>query len=102
MAWEVAARGPLLVSILAAYRAVSANAWRAELTCACCGSKTERERREKRERKVHAGFAHLQHFVSGDIFAAHLLVGVVTVCRCVSALPVEEGTRLVFGSHGPV
>jgi len=31
LAWEAAARGPLLVAILEAYRAVSPDAWRAEL-----------------------------------------------------------------------
>ncbi len=31
LAWEAAVRGPLLVAILEAYRAVSADAWRAEL-----------------------------------------------------------------------
>lgn len=33
LAWEAAVRGPLLVSILDAYRAVSPDAWRAKLTC---------------------------------------------------------------------
>jgi hypothetical protein len=32
LAWEAAVRGPLLVSILEAYRAVSSDAWRVELT----------------------------------------------------------------------
>ena len=32
LAWEAAVRGPLLVSILEAYRAVSPDAWRVELT----------------------------------------------------------------------
>ena len=32
LAWEAAVRGRLLVSILEAYRAVSSDAWRVELT----------------------------------------------------------------------